>query len=845
MSPGARFTCVTATLLVCTTPCATALLEAQTQHTREQEQRFHEEATAALAHGQHEEAAALAATRDDDDPSAVALRARLLVLRGELDRADMLLAPIAAQSPFSGAGLEYGLLLIRTGRMGEAVGYLQAVIDAGSGSRRALDLYRAGLAARALGRYRDTNALLRGGALASPGDPEMQTAWGELFLEKFNQPDAQQLFQEALTLDDEWVPALLGLARTLVDQDPPSARSAADRALEIDPTAVGGHLFVAELEMGDQNMDAARNALDRALEINPNSLEARAMMAAMAYIEDRPTDFEAEVNRALDINPAYGDIYRVAGSHTARAYRFDEAVELVERALELDPNNTRASAELGMHLLRTGDEPAARVALERAFEDDPFDISTFNLLNLMDTLDEFETFERGDLILRLHPEEAPVLSEYVLTLAQEALDELSAKYGMTVEAPILVEMFPTHDDFAVRTLGLPGFVGALGACFGRVVTLDSPRALPPGRLNWRSTLWHEIAHVITLQMSDNRLPRWLSEGISTYEEKEKRLEWGRDEVLSFARALNEDAIPPLKDLNRGFSQPGMISMSYFQASVLVEHIVETYGHGALRTLVRAYGDGVDTEEGLARINLDFDSLQASFDLAVEEEFGDLRRALRPPENTISSEDPAERLEALRTLAADQPDSYPVQFALGVALRSAGELRPALEALERAAALAPQATGIESPRGMMASVAQELGDHERAMLELERLLEYDEMSIEAVRNLVALAEETGDEARLALAYQRLVGLDPFDPVAHQAIGRRAMLEGDTDTAILEFQVALAAGSVDQVSVHSDLAEGYLRAGDLAGAKREALNALELAPTYERAQELLLRVIEEQP
>ena len=845
MSPLARSACITAALLACTTPAVTSLLEAQTPLTQEEEQRFHEEATAALAHGQYEEAAVLAATRLDDDPSAVALRARLLVLRGELGEAETLLAPIAAQTPSSAAGLEYGLLLIQTGRVGDAVGYLQSLIDAGSRSRSGLALYRAGLAARAWGRHRDANTLLRGAALASPSDPAMQTAWAELFLEKYNQPDAQQSFQEALKLDDEWAPALLGLARTLVNENPPAARSAADRALEIDPTYLSAHLFVAELEMGDQNMDAARDALERALEINPRSLEALAMSAAMAYIQDRQSDFEAEVARALEINPTYGDVYRVAGSHTARAYRFDEAVQLVERALELDPSNTRAYAELGMHLLRTGDEPAARVALERAFEDDPFDISTFNLLNLLDTLDEFETFERGDLIVRLHPEEAPVLSEYILTLAQEALDELSAKYAMTVEGPILVEVFPTHDDFAVRTLGLPGFLGALGACFGRVVTLDSPRAVPPGRLNWRSTLWHEIAHVITLQLSDNRLPRWLSEGISTYEEKEKRLEWGRDEVLDFARALNDDAIPPIQDLNAGFSQPDRISMSYFHASVLVDHLVKAYGHDALRTLVRAYADGLDTEEGLARINLDFDSLQASFDLAIDDEFGELRQALRPLENTVTSEDPAERLDALRTLAEDHPDNYSVQFSLGVALRSAGELHSALEAFERASALAPQATGLESPRGRLASVAQELGDRERAMLAVERLLEYDETSVEAVRELAALAEETGDEARLALAYDRLVGIDPFDPVAHQAIGRRAMIEGDTATAILEFEVALAVGSVDRVSAHTDLAEGYLRAGDFAGAKRQALSALELAPTYERAQELLLRVIEEQP
>ena len=49
-------------------------------------------------------------------------------------------------------------------------------------------------------------------------------------------------------------------------------------------------------------------------------------------------------------------------------------------------------------------------------------------------------------------------------------------------------------------------IGALGACFGRVVTMDSPKARPPGDFSWAATLWHELAHVITLQLSNQRTP---------------------------------------------------------------------------------------------------------------------------------------------------------------------------------------------------------------------------------------------------------------------------------------------------------------------------------------------------
>ena len=89
------------------------------------------------------------------------------------------------------------------------------------------------------------------------------------------------------------------------------------------------------------------------------------------------------------------------------------------------------------------------------------------------------------------------MREHAVPLARQALATLSKHYQFTPQGPILVEMFPKHDDFAVRTLGLPGLIGALGACFGRVVTLDSPRARPPGEFSWEATLWHEMAHVIT------------------------------------------------------------------------------------------------------------------------------------------------------------------------------------------------------------------------------------------------------------------------------------------------------------------------------------------------------------
>ena len=842
---GGVSVCLLAAALLTTFATPTPVLGQPRSVTGAQELAFHQATTRALAHGAIEEAETLVASRPEDDPAAAAVRARILISQGGYQEAEQLLVPIASANPGSDAALELGLLHMYLGRKAEAADELMPVIQAGSALNQPVALYRAGRAARALDQFRQANSYFRRAASVAAGDPAIHAAWGGLFLEKYNYPDAVRSYNDALGIDTEWAPAHLGLARALAGENPPAAQAAAERALAIDPSDVATHLFVAELALDAVRPEEGRAAIERALEVNPSSLEARALLAATAYVEDRVSDFDADVARMLATNPVYGDAYRVAGALAARNYRFEEAVVLLRRAVELESDNTRAHAELGLHLLRTGDEPAAREALERAFAADPFDVVTFNLLQLLDTLDGFETIRTDAVWVRLDRAEAPILKEYVVLLAEEALSELSDRYDFTPQGPILIEVFPKHDDFAVRNVGLPGMIGALGACFGRVVTMDSPRARQPGAFSWQSTLWHELAHVITLQMSNQRLPRWLSEGISVYEEGRARPEWGRNQELAFAHALNEDQVLKLKDLNAGFTSPDTISLAYYEASLLVEHLVASHGEQALHTMLRAFGEGVDTEEALDRaIGRDLNSLQVTFDEAVEERFGALRLALQSPEGRRAQPAAGERVAALDELATENPGSYPVLMALGLALYAAGDLDEAVDVLERAADLVPMATGEESPHALLAEIAVRQGDRERAMRELEVLLGYDHTAIESARQLAALAEEAGDSARMRLAYERIVELDPFDATPHGVLGRQALERGDYDVATREFGVALAIGPVDLVAAHIDLAESYRLAGQPEEAKREVLAALELAPTYERAQELLLTIVESQ-
>ncbi len=837
-------------------------------------------------------------------PAVQIIRARADIERGRYDEAQQQLRTLSASSA-KGIGkggdatLELGLLQWRRGQRVDATESLRQVLIAfqeQTNEPTAETFVRAGRAARALGQHRMANSMLQRASLMDPRTPDAQTAWGELFFEKYNVPEAVEAFQAALKIDPKWVPALVGLARAQADNNSELASRAASEALAINPQSVDARLLLADLALDGRVLKDAKTHIAEALKVNPSSLDAIALDAAVAQIEGRPEDVDRLAKQALAINPLFGDIYRVPGRHVAGHYRFDEAAALTERALQVDPDSTRARADLGMHLLRTGDEPGARKALEKAFSQDSYDFVTYNLLQMLDSLDKFETIQDGDLVIRMHPEDAKVMREAVRSLSRDAMAALRERYGFTPKGPILIELFPRHDDFAVRTLGLPGMVGALGACFGRVVTLDSPRARPPGSFNWAATLWHELAHVYTLQLSEQRVPRWLTEGISVFEERRARPAWGREGEFDFIRTMARDELIPVRELNAAFTSGRTINLAYHESSLLVEHIHERFGDEGLRTLVAAYRDGTTNEDALRKsLNLDIDALQTSFTQFLDKRFGAAKAALAdatgkdtgeegqedadasgrpeadpspnpetPRPETPNPETPkpgtpgpgttptvtvqgatagqAAEAAAARAYADAHPDSYVAQVQAGRRLLDIGDLAAARKALERAVLLVPQTMGDVSARAMLATVLEKQSNPADAMKEMATLVLESHTALRTARRLAVLAREADDTAREQLAIDRIVQLDPFDAAGHVALGRLALARQDVTAARAAFELALTLNPPDPAGVHTDLAETYLLSGQMAEVKRHAIAALEISPRFERAQDLLLRVVD---
>ncbi|MEJ7616403.1 MAG: tetratricopeptide repeat protein [Pyrinomonadaceae bacterium] len=370
-----------------------------------------------------------------------------------------------------------------------------------------------------LERYKEASELYLKAIAADPSHLDAHVGGGELFTEKYNYAEAADFFQDALKINARSVRAYVGTAANKKLEGGAEMQAALSRALEINPRVVEAYVLRAGSLMEAGRYDAAALALDEAQKVNPNSLDALALRAALLYLQDR--DFEATLKSALAINHRYGKLYDTLAYFATITRRYHQSVRFAQQAVALSPRLWRAHLNLGMALMRTGRMAEGRAAIEVAFAGDPFNLWAKNTLDMLDAIKDYKETQAGDFVFKVAASEHDALQVYAANLLQEAAAKLNAKYQFTPQGPLHVELFPNHEDFAVRALGLPG-LGALGVCFGQVIALDSPSARSVGEFNWGSTLWHEYVHVITLQMTEYRIPRWFSEGLSVYEERRGR-----------------------------------------------------------------------------------------------------------------------------------------------------------------------------------------------------------------------------------------------------------------------------------------------------------------------------------
>ena len=655
------------------------------------------------------------------------------------------------------------------------------------------------------------------GLATQPADSKAlyKVRWGLLLHKRFNNADAADLFHEALQKDPSNAEAYIGLACVSADSFDGQATAYLRKATALDPARADAHELMAQLALENDDRDTASAEADKALALQADALDAMATHAAIELLSDRSPD--AWFARISAINPHYGEGYALVAHQIEMHYRYEDAVTYYRKAIEAAPRLWAAHSALGIELMRLGKEDEPRQELELSYNNEYRDAATVNSLRLLDSYKNFETMRNGATILKLHKTEAALLQPYMQAELNAILAAYETRYRMKLPGPVQVEVYPNHEDFAVRTLGMPG-LGALGVTFRDVIAMDSPSARKPGDFNWGATLWHEMSHVFVLTATNHRVPRWFTEGLAVHEEGEHSPEWGNHTTPDVLVAIRDKKLLPVSQLDRGFvypEYPSQVIVSYFQAAAICEFIKEKWGEDKLLAIVQSYAKQLTTtqvvQQNLGLAPEDFDK---QFFAWIDHKYG---------------------------IEAAHFDEW--RHKLRVLVSAAHDKRYDTVLMDAPAILAmyPEYVGEANVYEFIADADKARGDSKAEAAILTAYEHQGGEMPELLKRLATLEGSGGQTDEAVATLERLNYIYPVkDEELHHHLGDLLYTEKQYDGAIREYNAFAASNPVDKAGAQFSLAQAYLAAGKRDKAEECVLAALEITPGYRPAQKLLLQL-----
>ena len=705
---------------------------------------------------------------------------------------------------------------------------------------------------------------------ADPNLRDLYLASGELALEKHDFALAARKFEEGLKKMPDDADLHFGLARAYAPSDQAVMQSSLEAALEHNSNHIGSLLLLVDHNIDAEDYTEAAKLLERIKAINPWHPEAWAYAAVLAHLQHQPEQEQAARESALKFWRDNPRVDFLIGQKLSQNYRFAEGAAHQRQAIKFDDGYLPSKAQLAQDLLRLGDETEGWALAQEVQKLDGYDVQAFNLAELHDKMAKFSTLTNDDFLLRMGSHEAAVYGAQVLQLLARAKTNLCTKYSIELRRPTIVEVFPEQKDFAVRTFGMPGNPGYLGVCFGRVVTANSPAAHASHPVNWQAVLWHEFCHVVTLQLTGNKMPRWLSEGISVYEELQANPSWGQRMNPQYREMVLGDDLTPLSELSGAFLAPRSdlhLQFAYYEASLVVEFLVQRFGLEQLKDLLRDLGEGTAIKDALekhtepiAKLDEDFASFarDRAQKLAPGLDFekpsfarNENLKASRHPHdpNPDHPDDPplpknSAIEESWETWAEQRPTNF---WALSLRAQEFAEAKKWTEAkplLEKIIALYPDFTGGDSAYRLLAAAHRALGDTNAEKSVLMRFAEKDDEAADVYLRLMEIGGAVQDWPTVTENGSRYLAVNPLTSSPYRFLAQAAEKTNEPQAAISAYRALLELEPPDPPEIHFRLAQLLRRTGDPA-ARRHVLQALEEAPRYQAALQLLLEIHSEPP
>lgn len=789
--------------------------------------------------GAYDEALTLAAAahqKHPDDRALEALRFNLLLARGRVEEAETLARALLGERPDDlVARTVLGATLEERGRRDEALAAYRAVLEAypkGEPKNEELPFVsRAAIRVTWLSPKPEEDLLPQALTLlgrrvqAEPANHDLVLQYANVWVEDRGpkgQSTAGKYFRQALKENEELAEARVGLARVaLVFYQQDQATKFLVRALETNPRLVPALRLLAAIHVGDGDYVQADQLLERALAVNPSDKETRAVKAARLWITGDKAGFDALAKEVLAYDPTYGRLWvTVSDLVGERQRRYDVAADLAAKAVAVDPADAVAYVTLGEALMNLGRTDEARVAFETAVQKSKEyrDVKRDNWLEALGWMKPFAVAETPRLKVRMAPSEAAVLEPYLLPLLDEAWDVLTKKYGYDLTPVVHVDAFHRMDDFSVRSVGVPG-LPALGVCFGKVITLLGPTAQPVGAFSWSRTAWHEFAHVVTLGLSQGQVPRWLTEGLSVYEEESRRPRWGRDMDQDLFDRWSNGRLLTMAKINSAFRGPDIL-FAYYQGGLIAQHLTASRGFEVIPQMLREFAKDRTTEQVFRDVlKQELKDYDAAFAAFVGRRVGGYRLVPHWDEESVAG---------FQARVKADPKDVEAWVRLGWAHLQRRRDVDAGGALAKALALAPERPDVMLLEGRLAQGTKRL---DLAESHYRRFLATGADDLDVRLFLAARALADGRDTRQAVehleaakvCFPRYLAKDS----PHLQLARLYRGEGKMEAAIAELE-AFGAIAAEDFGVRKELLAWYQEKGDAAQVARLCEEMTDISP-----------------